>query len=96
VDLGAKFAPKITEGEWWRFFTPMFMHVGLGHIFMNMLMQVRVGRSLEQSYGAFRIAPIYLACGIFGNLLRQYFYQHKFKLEHQDHFLDLWEFYLVI
>jgi len=31
-------------------------------------MQIRVGRSLEKSYGAARIAPIYILCGIFGNI----------------------------
>jgi len=73
VDCGAKYSPNILAGEWWRFFTPIFLHVGIGHIFMNMLMQVRVGKSLEESYGAFRIAPIYLACGIFGNVVSAIF-----------------------
>jgi len=36
---------------------------------MNMLVQIRVGKSLEQSYGPWRIAPIYLLCGIFGNIV---------------------------
>ena len=57
------------DGEWWRFVTPIFLHVGIGHIVMNLLMQIRVGRSLEISYGALRIAPIYILCGVFGNLL---------------------------
>lgn len=73
VDLGAKFTPKILAGEWWRFITPIFLHVGLIHIFLNMIMQVRVGLSLEKSYGAMRIAPIYLACGIYGNALSAIF-----------------------
>lgn len=69
IDLGAKFTPRIREGQWWRLYVPIFLHVGLGHIFMNLLMQIRIGKSLEESYGALRIAPIYLLCGIFGNLL---------------------------
>jgi membrane associated rhomboid family serine protease len=69
VDIGAKDANRILAGEWWRFFTPIFLHVGVVHIFMNLLMQLRVGRSLEQSYGAMRIAPIYILCGIYGNIL---------------------------
>jgi len=68
LDAGAKWAPSIYAGEWWRFFTPIFLHVGLGHIAMNMLTQLRVGLSLERSYGTHRIFPIYMLCGVFGNL----------------------------
>jgi len=40
---------------------------------LNMLMQIRVGRSLEISYGAMRIAPIYILCGIYGNIVSAIF-----------------------
>jgi membrane associated rhomboid family serine protease len=40
---------------------------------MNMFAQLRVGRSLEISYGAMRIAPIYFLCGIYGNILSAIF-----------------------
>jgi len=73
VALGAKFVPDILQGQWWRFFTAIFLHVGVIHFVMNMLFQLRVARSLEISYGAFRIAPIYLLCGVFGNLISAIF-----------------------
>jgi len=73
VDCGGKFVPSILAGQWWRFITPIFLHTGIAHLFMNMLMQVRVGRSLEKSYGAARIAPIYILCGIFGNIVSAIF-----------------------
>ena len=70
INCGAKYVPKILgNNEWWRFFTAIFLHTGVAHLFMNMLMQLRVGRSLEQSYGAWRIGPIYILCGIFGNIM---------------------------
>jgi len=70
MDAGAKYSPYILDGhEWGRFFTPIFLHVGLGHILMNMLTQLRVGMALERSYGAHRIVPIYMLCGVFGNLM---------------------------
>lgn len=73
IDAGGKYAPLMLAGEWWRFFTPIVLHVGLGHIFMNMMTQLRVGLQLEKSYGAHRIVPIYLLCGVFGNLVSAIF-----------------------
>lgn len=61
LNCGAKYSPDILAGEWWRFISPMFLHVGLGHLLMNMLMQVRVGVSLEKSYGAHRHAIFIVA-----------------------------------
>eukprot|EP01111_Echinosteliopsis_oligospora_P003950 TRINITY_DN1621_c0_g1_i2.p1 TRINITY_DN1621_c0_g1~~TRINITY_DN1621_c0_g1_i2.p1 ORF type:complete len:403 (+),score=107.52 TRINITY_DN1621_c0_g1_i2:240-1448(+) len=69
LDAGAKYAPLIYAGEWWRFFTPIFLHVGFIHFAMNMLTQLRVGLALERAYGPHRIIPIYMFCGVFGNIL---------------------------
>eukprot|EP01117_Protostelium_nocturnum_P008315 TRINITY_DN296_c0_g1_i2.p1 TRINITY_DN296_c0_g1~~TRINITY_DN296_c0_g1_i2.p1 ORF type:complete len:426 (+),score=139.58 TRINITY_DN296_c0_g1_i2:225-1502(+) len=73
IDLGAKKAQLMLDGQWWRFFTPIFMHVGLIHFALNMFMQVRVGRELEKLYGANRIIPIYMLCGLFGNIVSAIF-----------------------
>ncbi|EGC31949.1 hypothetical protein DICPUDRAFT_49886 [Dictyostelium purpureum] len=56
------------QGEWWRFFSPIFLHVGIFHYLMNMATQLRVGMQLERAYGGHRIVPIYLLCGVMGNL----------------------------
>jgi len=68
VDLGAKFTPKLVIGEWWRLLTAIFIHSGVIHLFINLLIQLRIGRQLEISYGVLRVAPIYLLCGFFGNI----------------------------
>jgi len=73
VDLGAKYAPCIIDGDWWRFITPMFLHAGIVHIILNLWVQVRVGFSLERSYGFLRIAPVYIGAGIMGNALSAVF-----------------------
>ena len=83
VDIGAKFVPYIREGQWWRFVTPIFMHVGIFHFVMNMLMQLRVGKSLEEAYGAWRIAPIYMLCGVFGNLTSAIFLPTLVQVHHE-------------
>jgi membrane associated rhomboid family serine protease len=73
IDLGAKFAPKIKDGEWWRFLTPIVLHVGIFHFVLNMCAQLRVGKSLEEQYGTVRIVPIYIACGVYGNIMSAVF-----------------------
>jgi len=80
IDLGAKDAVSMQQGQWWRFFTPIFMHVGLIHFALNMFMQIRVGRELEIQYGAVRIVPIYFACGIFGNIASSVFLPQQIQV----------------
>lgn len=80
LDAGGKYAPLMHAGEWWRFFTPIVLHVGLGHIFMNMMTQLRVGLSLERSYGTHRIFPIYLLCGVMGNLASALFLPQQLQV----------------
>eukprot|EP00823_Brevimastigomonas_motovehiculus_P004635 TRINITY_DN3151_c0_g1_i1.p1 TRINITY_DN3151_c0_g1~~TRINITY_DN3151_c0_g1_i1.p1 ORF type:complete len:362 (+),score=77.26 TRINITY_DN3151_c0_g1_i1:178-1263(+) len=68
-DLGGKKTSLIVdEGEHWRLFTPIYIHAGLIHFGMNMLVLVRSGRDLENAFGFWRIAFIYLLSGVFGNV----------------------------
>jgi len=53
--------------EVWRYFTYMFVHIGIQHFLFNMLMQIVVGVSLEMSQpglvGSLRVMMVYL-CGV--------------------------------
>jgi len=70
VYIGGKWSPYILDrGEWWRLFVPIFLHSGFIHIGLNLLIQVLIGMKLEIQHGTFRILPIYLLSGVFGNLL---------------------------
>lgn len=55
--------------QWWRFIVPMFLHGGVLHIGFNLLFQLRQGADLERDIGAWRIAIVYFASGIFGFVL---------------------------
>lgn len=68
VKYGAKFNPLILEGEWWRFFTPIFLHIGLLHLAMNTLALYYLGALVERIYGNTRFLFIYLFAGFFGSL----------------------------
>lgn len=52
-------------GEWWRIFTSAFLHYGLLHIGMNMLILLWIGRLLEPMLGGLRFLLLY-AVGLLG------------------------------
>lgn len=55
--------------QWFRFITPMFLHAGIIHIGVNMLMQMTMGRQMEIQIGSIRFALVYVSSGIFGFVL---------------------------
>jgi membrane associated rhomboid family serine protease len=55
--------------QWFRFIVPMFLHAGLIHIAFNMLLQLTIGREIEQAIGSVRFALVYFSSGIFGFVL---------------------------
>lgn len=73
VDLlayyGAKQASFIRIGQYWRLITPVFLHVSLAHIALNMYALVRFGAGLEARFGHWRFALLYLSSGFAGNVL---------------------------
>lgn len=68
IDAGAKVSVLILEGEWWRLISAMFLHVGILHLLMNLLIQVPLGIILEHRYDTIRFALVYLFSGIAGNV----------------------------
>ncbi len=62
----------VAYGEWWRIITGGFLHAGLLHFGMNMLLLWLLGKQLEPALGKARFASLYIAClvgGSFGALL---------------------------
>ncbi|HKE65013.1 MAG TPA: rhomboid family intramembrane serine protease [Micromonosporaceae bacterium] len=58
----------ISDGEYYRLFTAMFMHYGLLHIALNMWALWVLGRPLEAMFGPWRFLAVYLVCGLGGNV----------------------------
>ncbi|PYZ98625.1 rhomboid family intramembrane serine protease [Alteribacter lacisalsi] len=67
IDFGAKFNPLIHDGEWWRFFSAMFLHIGFLHLFMNSLALFYLGGAVERIYGTLRFIFIYFMAGLTGS-----------------------------
>ncbi|WP_409301681.1 rhomboid family intramembrane serine protease [Peribacillus sp. SCS-155] len=68
IQFGAKYSPLILQGEWWRFFTPMVVHIGVMHLLMNTLSLYFIGPEVERMYGRVRFLFIYIFAGFSGTL----------------------------
>ena len=69
IELGAKYNPLIlSENEWWRIASSMFLHIGALHLLTNMLSLYYLGTLTEQVFGHRRFFLIYLLGGVVGGL----------------------------
>ncbi|MEQ2526181.1 rhomboid family intramembrane serine protease [Bacillaceae bacterium CLA-AA-H227] len=68
IQFGAKVNPLILEGEWWRFLTPIFLHIGFLHLVMNTIGLYYIGTTVERIFGRLRFLFIYLIAGFGGSV----------------------------
>ncbi|MCA9071975.1 MAG: rhomboid family intramembrane serine protease, partial [Planctomycetaceae bacterium] len=68
IDWGANYAPRTLDGEEWRLFTCMFLHIGILHLGMNMLALWNLGRIVERLVGPVGFVLLYLVSGLAGSL----------------------------
>lgn len=73
MKLGAKDTLLIQQGQFWRLFTAMFLHVGLLHCLLNILTQISLSVQIESSLGPIRTAFVYVASGVGGNMMSAIF-----------------------
>lgn len=52
--------------QWWRFITPMFIHVNLPHVLINMYSLWIVGPYVEKLYGSAKFVVFWVVTGIVG------------------------------
>jgi membrane associated rhomboid family serine protease len=64
--LGAKVNSAIAAGEIWRLVTPIFLHIGLLHVGVNMYSLYVVGPPVERLFGLPRMLTIYFLSGVAG------------------------------
>jgi rhomboid protease GluP len=68
VRFGANVGQLILDGETWRLFTSMFLHIGLMHLFFNGYALFIFGLEMERLYGPDRFIVTYILAGLFGSL----------------------------
>lgn len=73
IVLGAKVTSKIQRGEVHRLILPIFLHVGLLHLLLNLIALISLSIYVEHILGSFRYILVYLISGIGGNLMSAIF-----------------------
>lgn len=68
VYFGAKYPPLIIEGQYWRLFTSMFLHIGVAHLLFNSYALYQLGTGAEYLYGSKKFALIYVLAGLWGSV----------------------------
>jgi rhomboid protease GluP len=68
IHWGANYGPRTTQGEWWRMFTCMFLHIGVLHLLFNMIALWNVGGFMEQVLGHTGFLVLYLLAGLLGSM----------------------------
>ena len=68
VDFGAMYMPLIAEGEYWRLFTAMFVHIGWMHLLRNSIALFIYGIYAEGAYGQVRFILLYIISGLTGSV----------------------------
>jgi len=70
---GAQVNLLVSQGQYWRLFTSMFLHLSIMHIGLNMLSLYFVGRPVERIYGSGKYIVLYLVSGLVGALAVLFF-----------------------
>ena len=68
VRFGAKVNEMIANGQTWRLFNAMFIHIGLLHIAFNLYALNSLGPLVEGFYGHERFLVVYLIGGLWGSV----------------------------
>eukprot|EP01135_Chromosphaera_perkinsii_P000080 Nk52_evm31s24 gene=Nk52_evmTU31s24 len=67
INMGAAYFPKMDkDNEYWRLFLAVFLPVGIISSLLDILTLLFIALPMERVYGFWRIAFVYIICGVFG------------------------------
>jgi rhomboid protease GluP len=68
-DFGALTYIDIRSGQYWRYVSAMFLHIGIMHLLVNSISLFILGSLIEKTFGSYKFIAIYIASGIGGSAL---------------------------
>ncbi|MFN4190879.1 MAG: rhomboid family intramembrane serine protease [Pseudothermotoga sp.] len=74
IRFGAQYGLLVSNGEWYRLITAIFVHGGFLHLLFNSYALFYFGNIVESIYGVEKFVFAYLLTGIAGNLATHFLY----------------------
>ncbi len=74
VAWGADVPLLVAQGEWWRLVSAIFIHIGIIHLLFNSYALMFIGPLLEELLGKERFLVFYLATGVIGFAISNWYY----------------------
>lgn len=69
LKYGANLDVLVKNGEYYRLFTCIFLHIGIMHLLCNMYSLYIIGREVENLFGKIKYIIIFILSGIFGSIM---------------------------
>lgn len=69
LKFGANLDVLVKNGEYYRLFTSIFLHIGIMHLLCNMYSLYIIGREVESLFGKIKYIIIFILSGVFGSVL---------------------------
>lgn len=69
LKYGANLDVLVKNGEYYRLFTCIFLHIGTMHLLCNMYSLYIIGREVENLFGKIKYIIIFILSGIFGSIM---------------------------
>ena len=69
LKYGANLDVLVKNGEYYRLFACIFLHIGIMHLLCNMYSLYIIGREVENLFGKIKYIVIFILSGIFGSIM---------------------------
>jgi rhomboid protease GluP len=76
LEIGGNRSTEVLNGEYWRLFTSLFIHDGMGHLIMTLVGLGFASSFLEDKLSVIRLIVIYIVCGLLASLASIFWYEH--------------------
>lgn len=73
IERGALSPAEISQGEWYRLLTSIFLHSGFVHLAFNMVALYFLGTFAEEAFGQWRFFTLYVLSGLSGGVAYLYY-----------------------